>query len=108
MKEEVMKKVIEKAISVGWDDKDYAFGGDCSDECWEFCAWKYDRKILLDPNFWKCLGKAEGWEYEIDYEDGENVYYKSNKGDWQFYWHNFIDHLAENKPLEDYFKNLIK
>lgn len=26
--------------------------------------------------------------------------------DWKYYWHRFIDHLAEGKSIEDYFKLL--
>lgn len=74
---------------------------------------------LLDSLFWKALGKAEGWEgkvkmYWLDeggYDDGSiidgfyNAKYELEK--WQFYQHRFIDALAEGKPIDEFFTNLL-
>lgn len=79
---------------------------------------------FLDPAFWRALGRGLGWEekmvvrrgvviglwavpteqlsfkevdYQMDYVEG-----------WSFHWHRFIDHLAEGKDTENYFKNLLE
>lgn len=57
-------------------------------------------KILLDPEFWKCLRKTEGWETQFDEDKGFNY-------QWKDYWHNLLDHLAEGKDIESYFKELL-
>ncbi len=46
---------------------------------------------LYDPDFWKALGKARGWQ---------------DAGAWRFHWHRFIDHLADEKYAESFFKDL--
>lgn len=52
------------------------------------------------PDFWKSLGKAMGWE-------GEDAYLTIIMTAHMAYWHRFIDHLAEGKPPEEYFKKLL-
>lgn len=52
---------------------------------------------VLDPLFWQALGKARGWGDDPKY----GVY-----TEWRIHWHRFIDHLAEGKPAEDFFKDL--
>ena len=46
---------------------------------------------LQDPDFWKALGKARGWQ---------------DTGAWLFHWHRFIDHVAFGKNVESFFKDL--
>jgi hypothetical protein len=64
--------------------------------------WAYKFQILLDPDFWECLGQARHW--------GSAGYYHREKGDfypaWQYNWHRFIDHLAEGKDAESFFASL--
>lgn len=84
--------------------------------------------IFIDPKFWQALGKYMGWEpqsflmcgnADCPNQDkskefkccsecgcGFETYY-NGKLDWKQYWHKFIDHLAEGKTAEDYFKTLI-
>jgi len=57
-------------------------------------------KELLDPLFWQCLGKAEGWDANI----GHDLDLVRN---WHYYWHSFIDHLAKGKNPDDFFNNLL-
>lgn len=58
------------------------------------------KEALLDPEFWKCLGKAEGWtEYMSD-----GTPYTT----YRRYWKDLIDHLAEGRDIESYFKELLK
>jgi hypothetical protein len=76
---------------------------------------------LLDPLFWQCLGKALGWGEKIcpncgtRYVEGavicgetqtcfpEKYYLKVG---WLYHWHRFIDHLAEGKSVEVFFRDL--
>lgn len=58
--------------------------------------------FFLNPLFWQSLGKALGWCYhEPAFENcvctGQTIGY---------YWHRFIDHLAEGKSAEDFFTEL--
>ena len=59
------------------------------------------------PSFWQALGKARGWPpysprgYVDNYEDDLEDF------SWKVYWHHFIDHLANGKDAESFFKELI-
>ena len=55
-------------------------------------------RIFLDPKFWQALGKAMGW--------GEDTTDESGRYKWHWKWVEFIDHLAEGKDAESYFKQL--
>lgn len=90
---------------------------------------------LLDPNFWKCLGKAMGWkegEIKVCVGCGKSLDEKEvsawgkhtgkyngremdgcdsdvwhyHRGVWEIEWHKFIDHLAEGGNIVDYFEKL--
>jgi len=56
-------------------------------------------QTLLDPEFWKSLGKTEKWE-ELE---GNGIYpvYRDK-------WHNLIDHLVAEEDVESFFKELLK
>ena len=63
--------------------------------------------FLLDPEFWKCLGKAMGWKDKIvccDYS--VNCQETMVRKEWLYEWHTFIDHLASGGQIETYFKEL--
>jgi len=79
--------------------------------------------IFLDPLFWQSLGKALGWKSKKelrarDDDDFEGVrgysldihYYSSGTSkfmdEYLYHWHRFIDHLAEDKSIENYFETL--
>lgn len=73
--------------------------------------------ILLDPLFWQALGKALGLGVQIgDYKGDVHVNHESNGGNCTELcivpsvkiWHSFIDHLAEGKSADSFFKELIK
>lgn len=51
--------------------------------------------LLLDPDFWKCLGKQQGWENTIE-----------GLG-WINKWHDFIDALSQGKTADKFFNNLL-
>jgi hypothetical protein len=55
--------------------------------------------ILLDRIFWQALGKAKGWEADLDRE-------WSPKTKWRDMMHCFIDHLAKGKDAESFFATL--
>jgi len=84
---------------------------------------------FLDPDFWKCLGKAMGWEggkirmcvgcgVALRWNENPTVYGKhgGNKGcgsdileyegQWLIEWHRFIDAIAEGRPASEFFEEL--
>ena len=63
-----------------------------------------EQLALLDPEFWKCLGKNQGWDKGY-YHFGDNTC-DIEMSSWQAQWHSFIDHLAEGKSPEDFFNSL--
>lgn len=96
-----METAIKKAIEGGYQS--WVFGGDTvhAPHCNFFSI------ILLDPLFWQCLGKAEGWNpvgETVPSWDGGRVLH----GEWLSYWHSFINHLAEGKEVESFFNELLK
>ncbi len=55
--------------------------------------------IFLDPLFWQALGKARGWDDNLLRREYSRIA-------WRDAMHRFIDHLAEGKDAESFFKNL--
>lgn len=96
-----MQEAIKRAIEGGYKNQiteDFLLEQKTGDT-----LTKYDYALtLIDPEFWKCLGKAEGWG---EMPSGD-MWQGKNK--WIYQWHNFIDHLAEGKDIESYFKKLLK
>ena len=76
------------AIGNGWEGRGFANIS------------KSEFEMVLDPNFWQCLGKVVGWEDSELFDNDGNIQI------WKLEWHNFIDHLADGKSAEDYFKSL--
>lgn len=93
--------------------------GDC------FCGiqdlhshYQNDDRAFLDPEFWRCVGKAMGWNYNhVCIIDGDPMLNRGDCGnerhtvetyEWSYYWHRFIDHLAEGKDAESFFSELLK
>lgn len=52
-------------------------------------------KILLDPDFWQSLGRAEGWIYTAGGMNGLRE------------WRKFIDHLVLGGSPDSFFKELL-
>lgn len=66
---------------------------------------KFIAEILLDKDFWQAIGKAiDHNEYEKALAQGVFVY--SEKWDWLYQWHRFIDHLAEGKDINSFFETI--
>lgn len=84
-------------------------------------------EILLDPAFWKALGKSRGWGKCPNCDRAHKDGYKcggcnetgivdklqehtwdgvSYKGGAFYYWHRLIDALAAGKSIEDFFSSL--
>ncbi len=129
-----IRDIIKKAIEGGFlkgllDDEHTAY------EIAEYGMWIYPsmqpelkysgspfsiQEIVLRPDFWKCLGKAMGWgEFKhasIDKFGGEPLEVMPvarhkciiycGRGLYIYYWHKFIDHLAEGKSIESYFEQI--
>jgi len=110
-----MKEAIQKAIEGGWKYQ-------CNPRC-DYTVRERDVKVYTndpddtklyvkfieireDPLFWQALGKAMGWEQEVENEFGEKELRGSRN--WTIKWHRFIDHLAEGKDADSFFKELIK
>ena len=54
-------------------------------------------RLLLDPFFWKAVGKVEAWKSDID----DRLFVE-----WHSKMHGMIDALIEGKTIEDYLKTL--
>ena len=94
-----MKEAIKIAIKGGYIIKDIILK---DGELFAFAKFETQdvyNKALLDVNFWQCLGNELGWP-EVIYQR------KSRKGNWKYNWHQFIDHLIAQKPIDDFFTNL--
>ncbi len=100
-----MEKAIVKAIEGGYKLKVKNFGELIKDyteiEDWEK-IFSFVRQedlepyILLDPLFWQALGKVEDWGGTEE------------EPKWSENWHDFIDHLANNGDITNFFNNLLK
>jgi hypothetical protein len=86
--EQAIKEAVAKG---GYDDSRIDLGIQCEDA--------YDH-YLLDPIFWRALGRAKGW--------GTGPLWENNKPVpvWKLEWHRFIDHLAEGGYAETFFAGL--
>ncbi|MFA5990475.1 MAG: hypothetical protein WC803_12840 [Sphingomonas sp.] len=108
-----IQEAIEKAMKVGWDDGNFAM---TKDETTTYFVkvgnWYYNQDFLLDPEFWKCLGKAMGWEedyYHLDYrlhDDKILDEFIAHRPEWNYRQHRLIDHLAEGGTINSYFETL--
>lgn len=112
-----IEKTIQKAIEGGWQTIN------CSNCLNPWIGHKQTRignrycqrlpdmdRAMLDPLFWQSLGKAMGWEEisskEDHYNEAMERWEKINVVNglaWKGQWHSFIDHLADNKPIEEFF-----
>ena len=62
--------------------------------------------VLLDPDFWRALGRARRWPAD-DAIDPKMTMGEWQKQRWLGRWHAFIDHLAAGKDAESFFRALM-
>lgn len=100
-----IEQAIKEAVDakVGWHS-DYRTSGSSTT--------KLHSDIFIDPAFWQALGKARGWFTKKDQcggYDASTTYQTVREAQKRCSfcnWHRFIDHLAEGKDAESFFKNL--
>jgi len=59
-----------------------------------------DGWVLLDNDFWQCLGKAMGWRRVKEWDEKYAPYQK--------HWHSLVDHLADGGNVDMFFERLLK
>lgn len=118
-----IEQAIREAVENGWDENraivksvDFRDGHEGMGT-----SMKSTDRAFLDPLFWQALGKARAWKQDDDitqYVKDNGTYVKghpilrqngekiSRLGEWIHHWHRFIDHLAEGKDAESFFKDL--
>lgn len=97
--EQAIKEAVEKG---GY----YFFPGLLNEKIQDY----HHPQIFLDPLFWQALGKVRGWGAGRDFAVGTGTPEYSDwitGHSWGWYWHRFIDHLAENKSAESFFATLV-
>lgn len=64
-----------------------------------------ERSVFLDPLFWRELGQSRKWD-----QDERDVGARADvwTSGWLRRWHEFVDHLAFGRGIEDYFAKLEK
>lgn len=114
-----MKEAIKKAIEGGYAEhlkKEYDALSCNHTKPFEKCLDISDERMVLDPLFWQCLGKAEGWdemfiakkpvfqnESIAKYFDSDSKQVKK----WKVIWHHFIDWIANGKSIDEFFNQLL-
>lgn len=104
-----IEQLIEKAIAGGW--KYLGMNGKHSLALALEDAEKQNFTFLLDPEFWKAVGKVEWdgkfscphWESELV---GERSFKMVEMPHWKYYMHAMIDALAEGKTIEEFIATL--
>jgi len=96
-----IKEFIEKAIGGGWKPKvtriEYQKYFDNG-----YCEIFQDYYFLLDPKFWKAVGKVQ---YEKTWNRSSGLE-KSIKSWSKLRMHEMIDHLCDGGTIESYLKTL--
>lgn len=91
-------EIIEKAISGGWILPTPNFAPHPDDST--HIEWDSSAQIVLDPEFWKCLGKSLGWRESVD--RNITVY-----GDWKSNAHKFYDLILDGQPTDKFFQEIL-
>lgn len=108
-----MKNAIQKAIYGGYMHRWYM--EDDNDPA-NSLSFREPEKMLLDPEFWRCLGVAMGdGKSKVIKSGGEpvdsisvNIVGGKIIERWRFRWHRFIDHLASGGSADEFFNDLLK
>ncbi len=114
-----METAIKKAIQGGYElRKENSFFADIKDLSKISVR---NHIILLDPLFWQALGKAEGWDLDVNNPTwlcpvcanslDEMICQIDEKSigieTWRYNWHLFLDHIAEGKSIAEFFNSLL-
>ena len=104
-----MEKAIKKAIEGGWEE--YAVPCNCrlmNDEngCLVGVHYKPWYQATSDPLFWQALGKALGWPAIAG--ELNSVAHRIFGTQWEYQWHMFIEHLAQDGDRDWFFNQLLK
>jgi hypothetical protein len=62
------------------------------------------RSMFLDPRFWRALGRSRKWGDEDEKRLGAHPDMWTSI--WLKTWHDFIDHLAMGRGVEQFFEHL--
>ena len=95
-----MEKILKKAKEGGYDVVEDAYNYNIYSE------------MFLKPKFWQALGKAEGWgnmysKYSSWVDESDGSWNKGELQKWEHEMHQFIDHLIAEKPIDEFFENLL-
>ena len=95
-----MLKAIKLAVKNGYKESKYGWNLEyIIDKKNRLPDTNVQNDVLLDKNFWVAL--FDGYP-ELEVIDGT----KEGGTTWRYYWHKFIDWIAEDKDPEDFFKKL--
>ena len=106
-----MKQAIQKAIEGGWtsDYRSPVFTKYSSSWIGDYIVEKGWQTPTSDPLFWQALGKAMGWDEYPSFKLKSDIAggtFCQMEG-WRARWFQFIDHLAEGKDAEEFFRELL-
>lgn len=90
----IPKEAIEKAIEGGWQVEDVLQTGNLIVDT-KFMH----QQATLDPSFWKCLGKAQGWQGKHEPLTDMLVL--------QAHVHKFIDLILTGGDTEKFWRELL-
>lgn len=102
--ESVLKfKFDEDKRPVFWEES--ADGKKSTEDESEGCYVMDIGALLIDPEFFRCLGKQQGWGIE-----GVDIggMLSDNKLPWKWQMHRLIDHLAAGSTPDSFFNELLK
>lgn len=114
-----LQHAIESAIKGGWNgysgigNKPYPDTKKQRDQLIKLISGKHGDIFMngiieggvIDPSFWKCLGKSEGWEMAEDgYRESDGLILYTEG--WKKEWHRLVNHLIQGGTIESFFETL--
>lgn len=92
-----MEKAIKKALEGG-----YSLSGYSKSNPKTYIADEKQYELFLDPLFWQCLGKQQGWAKR------EDRTFEAEMECWQARQHGLIDYINAGKSIDSFFEELLK
>lgn len=71
----------------------------------DYIKWQ---EVTSSPLFWQALVPNNQWSKLSQLDIDKWQTYNTGNQAWLYYWHRFIDHLAEGKDIDSFFNELIK